>query len=188
MRKKCGLLWGLLVLALFSGQVFADGHLPMKGERLSRTCAGCHGTAGASPGVLIPIIGGQLQGYTAKALQGFVSEDRPGSVMLKLAKGYSAEEQQQIAEYFSAQPWVNTKHATKATLTVDLTKSCQGCHGKKGEGKGNFPRIAGQHPEYLFQALVEYKKGERKDSLMMLTRKMDEATLQQLATGYAAIK
>jgi sulfide dehydrogenase cytochrome subunit len=185
MQRIAGLILALVLLSFFTGQAFAD---TTQGERLSRTCAGCHGTAGASPGKLIPIIGGQLQGYTLKALQGFAVESRPGSVMLKLAKGYSEEEQKQIATYFAAQPWVSTSHAVNTMLPADLAKRCQGCHGKKGKGKNNFPRIAGQHPEYLFQALLEYQQGERNDSLMMLTRKMDETTLQKLADAYAAIK
>ena len=44
---------------------------------------------------------------------------------------------------------------------------CQACHGADGNGTGpQFPRLAGQYPDYLVQALAEYKDGERKNPIM----------------------
>ena len=67
-------------------------------------------------------------------------------------------------------------------------KSCQGCHGRDGRGQGNFPRLAGQHPEYLLEALLEYKTGERKAGTMMLVKGIDEGTLKKIADYYSALK
>ena len=47
-----------------------------------------------------------------------------------------------------------------ATAYVEL--GCGTCHGKKGEGKGNlFPRIGGQHLDYLAKTLQDFRSGER---------------------------
>jgi sulfide dehydrogenase cytochrome subunit len=186
-----------ILLSLVSASVFliataglslADGHLAKAGERLSKTCASCHGTDGASPGKLIPIIGGQKAAYLETTLVEFAAGERPGSVMLNLAKGYSAEEHKQMAAFFASKPWVNTEHAAVKVADASLVKSCQGCHGRNGHGLGTFPRLAGQHPEYLDEALGEYKRGERKAATMMMVRGIDEGTLRKMADYYSALQ
>lgn len=178
----------LLMMSLTLGSAFAAETEQADGARLSRTCAGCHGTDGASPGKEIPIIGGQVDKYIQKTMAEFAADKRPGDVMRNLAKGYSAEEQKQIAKYFSTKPWVNTPHAAKSSAEASLVKSCKGCHGSVGQGRGSFPRVAGQHPAYLYRSLVEYKQGDRSSGLMKLVQKMDDTTLKQMADYYSAMK
>lgn len=44
---------------------------------------------------------------------------------------------------------------------------CQACHGADGNGTApQFPRLAGQYPDYLVRALQEYKNGNRKNPIM----------------------
>ena len=44
---------------------------------------------------------------------------------------------------------------------------CAACHGPDGNSTtADFPRIAGQHPDYLAKALRDYKSGARKDPVM----------------------
>ncbi|MEH6414445.1 c-type cytochrome [Pseudomonas sp. CGJS7] len=51
-----------------------------------------------------------------------------------------------------------------------LTYTCQGCHGVQGYKNAypnyHVPKIVGQSPEYLVNALTEYKKGARKHPTM----------------------
>ena len=51
-----------------------------------------------------------------------------------------------------------------------LTYTCQGCHGIEGWKNAyphySVPRIGGQSPQYLANALAEYKKGTRKHPTM----------------------
>ena len=51
-----------------------------------------------------------------------------------------------------------------------LAYTCQGCHGVTGYKNAypsfHVPRIGGQSAEYLSQALIEYKKGNRKHPTM----------------------
>lgn len=179
------ILW-MMILG-FSCVTYA-GNNAAEGERLSRSCAGCHGTAGASPGKVIPIIGGQVEKFLKTSLAEFTIDKRPGDVMRNLAKGYTAEEQSQIAAYFVTQPWVSTPHAAQKSADASLVSSCKGCHGSKGEGRGSSPRLAGQHPDYLYQALMEYKQGERPSKLMKLVKKVDDARLKQMADYYSSLK
>ena len=44
---------------------------------------------------------------------------------------------------------------------------CAACHGPDGNSAtADFPRIAGQHADYLAKALRDYKSGARKDPVM----------------------
>ncbi len=72
-----------------------------RGVMLSNSCAACHGTEGRSPGA-IPSIYGKSSEYIAQALLDFREGKRPATVMGRHASGYSDEEIQMIAEYFSS--------------------------------------------------------------------------------------
>lgn len=44
---------------------------------------------------------------------------------------------------------------------------CAACHGADGNSQApDFPRIAGQHADYLRKAMRDYKSGARKDPVM----------------------
>lgn len=45
--------------------------------------------------------------------------------------------------------------------------ACAACHGADGNSVSpDFPRLAGQHEDYLLHALKEYKAGRRKNPIM----------------------
>jgi cytochrome c553 len=46
--------------------------------------------------------------------------------------------------------------------------ACAACHGADGNKTldATYPRLAGQHPDYLAKALVDYKSGKRKNLVM----------------------
>ena len=49
----------------------------------------------------------------------------------------------------------------------EKSKSCAACHGADGNSAApDFPRLAGQHYDYLVKALSDYKSGERKNAIM----------------------
>jgi cytochrome c553 len=44
---------------------------------------------------------------------------------------------------------------------------CAACHGADGNSAtADFPRLAGQHADYLASALQQYKSGKRKNAIM----------------------
>lgn len=46
-------------------------------------------------------------------------------------------------------------------------KSCQTCHGTDGNGSDpQYPRLAGQHADYLERALKDYRSGTRSNPIM----------------------
>jgi sulfide dehydrogenase cytochrome subunit len=74
-----------------------------RGVMLSNSCAACHGTDGKSPGA-IPSIYRKPAEFISQALLDFREGRRPATVMGRHASGYSDEEIQMIADYFSSLP------------------------------------------------------------------------------------
>ena len=49
----------------------------------------------------------------------------------------------------------------------EKSKTCAACHGPNGNSQApDFPKLAGQHQDYLVNALNDYKAGARKNVLM----------------------
>ncbi|MCX8085102.1 MAG: hypothetical protein N3C60_09305 [Calditerrivibrio sp.] len=185
----------LLVMLLFCvGSVMADSKSYDKDEarRISKVCAGCHGTNGAAPGHSMPIIGGQKSEYLYKTMVEFRDGKRYGTVMAKIAIAYDDNKSKLVAEYFADQKWFNTKIKSDKKLVAlgkKLSKECADCHGKKGQGDNGNPRISGQHPYYLELALMEYKEGKRGETPEMdLVKSMDEKKIKALAAYYSSLK
>ena len=45
--------------------------------------------------------------------------------------------------------------------------TCAGCHGAEGNSQtAMFPKLAGQHKDYLYHSLKAYKSGKRKNPIM----------------------
>ena len=49
----------------------------------------------------------------------------------------------------------------------EKAKACAACHGENGVSQApDFPKLAGQHEDYLARALNDYKSGARKNPIM----------------------
>lgn len=64
---------------------------------------------------------------------------------------------------------------------------CQACHGADGRGTSpQFPRLAGQYPDYLVQALMAYRTGARKNPIMApFAAPLSPTDMEDLAAYYA---
>ena len=69
---------------------------------LAATCTTCHGTEGRSVGGVPPSLAGQNRAYMLQQLMEFKSGRRPATIMHQHAKGYSDEQLERIASYFSS--------------------------------------------------------------------------------------
>jgi sulfide dehydrogenase cytochrome subunit len=67
---------------------------------LALSCAACHGTDGKSPGS-VPAIDGRSVKEAKEILTGFKNGTRQSTVMNRMAKAYSDQEIDALAEYFS---------------------------------------------------------------------------------------
>jgi cytochrome subunit of sulfide dehydrogenase len=68
---------------------------------IALSCAGCHGPEGHSPGA-VPSINGRSAASLAEALRSFRADQRPSTVMGRIAKGYSDAEIEAVARDIAA--------------------------------------------------------------------------------------
>ncbi len=69
----------------------------------------------------------------------------------------------------------------------EVAKQCVSCHGEDGNSIApNFPRIAGQHADYMFHALKSYKNGDRKNAIMAgIVTALSEKEMKNVSAYYA---
>lgn len=59
-------------------------------------------------------------------------------------------------------------HAGDAIKGKEKSAMCAACHGADGNSASpDFPKLAGQHEDYIVRALTDYKAGKRKNPIMM---------------------
>ena len=89
-----------LALVCLSSLSFAADYDPVRGEMLSLSCAGCHGTDGRSVQTT-PTIAGMGKASLHKTLLDYKHGRKTGTMMQKHVKGFSDEELEQVSYYFS---------------------------------------------------------------------------------------
>lgn len=111
-KKRVLAMLAAAPLLLASGNGFAatgqasKPETESRGEILSLSCSGCHGTDGKSSSIM-PSIYGKSTEYIESALIDFKNGSRQSTVMGRHAKGYTDEEIHLIAEYFGNLPKKN---------------------------------------------------------------------------------
>lgn len=67
---------------------------------------------------------------------------------------------------------------------------CAACHGADGNsGTPAYPKLAGQHPEYLVKQLQEYKSGKRANAIMQgMASGLEESDMKNIAAWAASQK
>ena len=65
---------------------------------------------------------------------------------------------------------------------------CQACHGADGNSADpQYPRLAGQHADYLVRALSDYKSGARSNPIMSgFAAGLSEQDMKDLAAWFAS--
>lgn len=140
------------------------------GEKKIAMCVGCHGIKGyqsSFPEVYkVPMISGQGAKYIASALSAYKKGDRKHPTMRGIAAGLSDQDIADVAAYYEARdkvpaaPAPGPAAAGSAPVAALLQKgNCVSCHGVNFSQPidPTYPKIAGQHGDYLFVALKSYK-------------------------------
>lgn len=71
----------------------------------------------------------------------------------------------------------------------EKARTCAACHGATGNESldDTYPKLAGQHPEYLARALQEYRSGKRKNAIMAgFAAGLSDEDIDDLSAFYAA--
>ena len=144
-------------------------------------CGTCHGVDGNSKNPMFPRLAGQHVWYLEQQLKEFRDHSRgdPYAVayMWGMAGQLSNATIAALAHYFSRQkPGPGTPHPAAVTaegnqiyhhgIPSQGLPACAACHGPAALGSKSFPRLAGQHAEYILKQLASFRSNMRKVAIM----------------------
>lgn len=165
-------------------------------------CGVCHGVAGVSKNPMFPNLAGQKAWYIEQQLKEFRDRSRGDAYavgyMWGMASRLSNRTIVALAQYFAHQkPSPGTSHSAATVrageriyhegIAAQGVPACAACHGPRGLGNANFPRLAGQHAEYILKQLNAFRTNMRNVAIMhgictTLHAKDDKALADYLAS------
>jgi cytochrome c553 len=142
------------------------------GAQKNALCVGCHGIQGYHIGFpevhKVPKIAGQGAGYIRAALSAYKTGERKHPSMRTLANSLSAQDIADLAAYYESSGSGVNLPASAAEGSVQAAElmakgGCTSCHGANLSKPidPSYPKIAGQHADYLYVALRSYKINEK---------------------------
>ena len=157
-----------LALATAFGAFAAQAQDVKAGEKKVAMCIGCHGIVGyqaSFPEIhKVPMIAGQNAKYIVSALQAYAKGDRKHPTMRGIAGSLSEQDMNDVAAFYEQQAKLpaagESIPAAPANVAELLSKgACVSCHGANFSKPidPSYPKLAGQHADYLTVALKSYK-------------------------------
>lgn len=142
---------------------------PVKPPAIAQTCTACHGAKGISSIRNTPSLAGQPDIFTQYQLVFMRDGGRQPGVMQAVVKNLTDDNIRDLGAYYAALP-PPPALATKSEIAVDTEKvtglltsrHCDSCHKPDFAGQGESARLAGQRPEYLKKALIDFRTGVRR--------------------------
>ena len=148
-------------------------------EKFTAVCAACHGADGNSGSPENPKLAGQHPEYLVKQLMEFKSGKRKNAIMQGFASTLNDEDMRNIAYWATAQNhkpgFAKDKDLValgekiyKGGIADRQIAACAGCHSPSGAGiPSQYPRLAGQHADYVASSLRAYRDGSRNNNIQM---------------------
>lgn len=197
----------LMVLATMSARAQDAVGNAKDGEAKNAMCTGCHAIKGyqaAFPEVYkVPMISGQSAKYLVTALSAYKKGERKHPTMRGIAQTLSDQDMADLAAYYSANGQVvgaemaakPSKEPTAQVQALLGKANCASCHGANLSKPidPSYPKLAGQHADYLFVALKSYKtennpKVGRGNAIMGgMVKQYTNAELKMLANYIASV-
>lgn len=143
-----------------------------------QVCSACHGVTGVSISPNFPNLASQMPAYLAAQLKEFRSHDRSDPAgfeyMWGLSRSLTDAQIEGLARYYAQQAPAHAAAATGANRVAAGSKlfhegvsgksvpACMSCHGDRAQGNGAFPRLAGQHADYVAKQLMVFQRGDER--------------------------
>jgi cytochrome c553 len=175
-----------------------------KGEAAftAKACASCHNADGNSAIAANPKLAQQHPEYILKQLEEFKSGKRKNAIMSGMAATLSDEEMRDIAWFVASKKEKQgfAKDKDLVTLGEKIYRggvadrqipACAGCHSPDGAGiPAQYPRLAGQHAEYIASELVQFRDGVRLNSIPMtgVAAKLNDREIKAVADYIAGLR
>jgi cytochrome c553 len=144
-------------------------------------CGTCHGPQGNSEQPKFPRLAGQNPQYIAAQLRAFKAQTRgdPDAIgyMWGMAGNLNEAVINSLGEYYAAQKPGAGRRGDAALIARGkeiyehgvesaAVPPCFACHGPAAEGGGNYPRLAGQHAQYVLKQLNSFQNNMRDVAIM----------------------
>lgn len=169
-----------------------------------QVCSNCHGVDGNAVSPNFPNLAGQVEGYLVAQLQGYKSRGRRDPAgfeyMWGLSRSLSDAQIQGLAAYYAAQapaqqPPEGAPAAAQAGRSIFVeglparnVPACAGCHGAAGQGQATFPRLAGQHADYVVKQLVVFQRTDERPEGSLMKTVAHELTASDIANVAAYVQ
>ena len=171
---------------------------PAKAQQIVNTvCIACHGADGNSPVPANPKLASQHPEYINKQLTNFKSGERKSAIMAGMVAALSPEDMKNLAAHFSGQKQTPSAAQDKALaaqgekiyrggIAAMGVPACAGCHGPTGSGiPAQFPRLAGQHGDYIVAELTKFRNGDRANNpgkmMQMVAMKLSDRDMKAVS-------
>jgi cytochrome c553 len=171
-----------------------------------QVCSNCHGVSGNAVSPNFPNLAAQVEPYFVAQLTGFRSHGRRDPAgfeyMWGLSRSLTDEQIKGLAAYYAgqapiAQPiegdparFAAGRSIFEAGIAEKAVPACTACHGAAGAGNAAFPRLAGQHADYLVKQLVVFQRtDERPEGALMKTvaHELTRQNIDDVATYLQAV-
>lgn len=169
----------------------------VSGDTLAmQVCSNCHGPTGNSVSPNFPNLAAQQEVYLAAQLHAFKGHSRldPAGFeyMWGLSHDLTDKQINELAAHFAGQKLerqgIEGKPeriaAGKAIFTGGLpdqsVPACSSCHGPEGMGNAAFPRIAGQHVDYLVKQLNVFQRTNQRPAGAVMKTVVHQLTRQNI--------
>jgi cytochrome c553 len=205
----------MALAAMLSAVAASAAEPPFKGDAakaqtiVNQVCAACHAADGNSQIAVNPKLAGQFPEYLYKQLANFKAAagkkaERENPVMAGMVASLSADDMRNLAVHYAGQ--VAKPGAAKSKDLVALGQkiyrggivgkgipACASCHGPNGAGMpAQYPRLAGQHFEYLEAQLKAFRAGERandpNNSMRGVAGKLSDREIQGVSDYIAGLR
>lgn len=209
--KSVVMLLGALTIA--QGSIAAGD--AKAGEEKVAACAACHGADGNSAAPNFPKLAGLGEKYLLKQLMDIKAGTRVVPEMTGLLNNSSDQDLADMAAYFNSKP-LQLSGAKEIRLKVNAgievdglalgekifrsgnaevgLPACTGCHSPRGLGNGpaGYPRLSGQHAEYIEKQLHNFRAGERVNdgdvkTMRQVAQYMTDAQIKAVANYIAGL-
>ena len=174
----------------------------VKGEAsFTAVCAACHAADGNSSIAANPKLSQQHPQYLIKQLQEFKSGKRNNAIMKGFATALSDDDMRNIAYWVTSKPikpgFAKDKELValgeriyRGGIADRQIAACAGCHSPNGAGiPAQYPRLGGQHAEYVATQLTTFRDGGRKNSpqMTMVAAKLNDREIKAVADYIAGL-
>ncbi len=180
----------------------AKPDLARGGSIATAVCGACHLSDGNRGTAANPIIAGQHADYLVKQLTEFKSDKRVSAIMKPMAMSLSDADMRSVAAFYASKS-AKTGFARNRALAADGERiwrggvpergipSCQGCHGPAGAGiPAQFPKLAGQHADYIEAQLIAFRSGARHNNPAMtgIAARLSDREIKAVADYTAGLR